>query len=208
MYPIMIILWLYSNADFYHGPAPASRRTLCDVEECDIAFQINTLKPRRNGRHFADDILKCIFLDENVCILIKISFKFLSNGPINTTVALVQIMVWCRLDYQRIHSFLSLIELSLFDITALCGTFSCADEHRLLWHTLSSNIYNGSSTIAGKDFIWKYRIADTGICVSFVDASFPTPKPPSRLSNCSYDRELHPHHRHKPYIAPTIFNNM
>ena len=90
------ILWLYSNADFYHGPAPASRRKLCDVEECDIAFQIDTLKPRHNGRHFADDILKCIFLNENVCILIKISLKFLSYGPINITVALVQIMVWCR----------------------------------------------------------------------------------------------------------------
>ena len=26
----------------------------------------NTLRPRQNGRHFADDILKCIFLNENV----------------------------------------------------------------------------------------------------------------------------------------------
>ena len=68
MYPIVIILWLYTNANFYHGPAPASHRKLCDVEECDIAFHINTLRPRHNGRDFADDILKCIFLNENVCI--------------------------------------------------------------------------------------------------------------------------------------------
>ena len=26
----------------------------------------NTLRPRQNGRHFADYILKCIFLNENV----------------------------------------------------------------------------------------------------------------------------------------------
>ena len=29
---------------------------------------INTLRPRENGRHFADDILKCIFLNEKVWI--------------------------------------------------------------------------------------------------------------------------------------------
>ena len=27
---------------------------------------INTLRPRQDGRHFPDDIFKCIFLDENV----------------------------------------------------------------------------------------------------------------------------------------------
>ena len=27
---------------------------------------INTLRPRQNGRHFPDDIFKCIFLTENV----------------------------------------------------------------------------------------------------------------------------------------------
>ena len=31
---------------------------------------INTLRPRRNGHHFADDIFKLIFLNEN-CILIQ-----------------------------------------------------------------------------------------------------------------------------------------
>ena len=31
---------------------------------------------RQNGRHFADDILICIFFNENVWISIKISLKF------------------------------------------------------------------------------------------------------------------------------------
>ena len=55
---------------------------------------INTLRPRLNRRHFADDIFKCIFLNENVWIPIKISMKFVPKGPINNIQALVQIMAW------------------------------------------------------------------------------------------------------------------
>ena len=57
---------------------------------------VNTLKPRQNCRYFPDDISKCIFLNENVWILIKISLKFVSDGPINNIPALVQIMAWRR----------------------------------------------------------------------------------------------------------------
>ena len=57
---------------------------------------INTLRPRRNRRHFADDIFKCILLNENVRISIKISLKFVPQGPINNILALVQIMDWRR----------------------------------------------------------------------------------------------------------------
>ena len=32
-------------------------------------FVIKTLRPRQNGRHFSDDILKCIFLNENVWLM-------------------------------------------------------------------------------------------------------------------------------------------
>ena len=57
---------------------------------------VSTLRPRQNGRHFADNIFKCIFLDENVWIPIKISMKFVSKGPMNNIAALVQIMAWRR----------------------------------------------------------------------------------------------------------------
>ena len=53
-------------------------------------------RPRQNGRHFADDIFKCIFLNENVWIPIKIPMKFVPKGPINNIPALVQIMAWLR----------------------------------------------------------------------------------------------------------------
>ena len=57
---------------------------------------INTLRPRRNGRHFPGDIFKWIFLNENVWISIKISLKFVPNVPIKNIPALVQIMAWRR----------------------------------------------------------------------------------------------------------------
>ena len=59
---------------------------------------INTLRPRQDGRHFADDIFKCIFLNENVWIPIKISLNFVTKGPINNIPVLVPIMAWCRPD--------------------------------------------------------------------------------------------------------------
>ena len=57
---------------------------------------LNTLRPGQNWRHFADNIFKCIFLNENVWIPTKISLKFVPKGPINNIPALVQIMAWRR----------------------------------------------------------------------------------------------------------------
>ena len=57
---------------------------------------VNTFRPRQNGRHFADDIFKCIFLDENVWIPIEISLKFVPKGSINNNPSLFQIMAWRR----------------------------------------------------------------------------------------------------------------
>ena len=59
-------------------------------------LSINTLRPRQNGHHFPDDNFKCIFLNENVWIWIKISLKFVPKGLINKIPALVQVMAWCR----------------------------------------------------------------------------------------------------------------
>ena len=57
---------------------------------------LNTLRPRQNGRHLPDDIFKCIFLNENVWISLKISLKFVPRVPINNIPALVLIMAWHR----------------------------------------------------------------------------------------------------------------
>ena len=52
-----------------------------------------TLRPRQNGRHFADDILKCIFLNEKIWISRKIFLMF-SKFWINNIPVLVQVIAW------------------------------------------------------------------------------------------------------------------
>ena len=85
---------------------------------------LNTLRLRQNECHFADDIFKCIFVNENVWIPVKISLKYVPKGPINNIPALVQIMAWRRsgmshylnqwwLVYRRIYASLGLSELML-----------------------------------------------------------------------------------------------
>ena len=58
---------------------------------------VQLIEAEKNGRHFPDDIFKCIFLNENVFISIKISLKFVPKDPINKNPALVLIMAWCLL---------------------------------------------------------------------------------------------------------------
>ena len=56
----------------------------------------NTLRPRQNGRHFADDTFKRISLNEYIRICIKISLKSVHKSPIDNIPALFQIMAWRR----------------------------------------------------------------------------------------------------------------
>ena len=62
----------------------------------NVWYLLNTLKPRQNGRHFPDNIFKCILLNENVWISLKISLKFVPQGPITNIPALVPMMAWRR----------------------------------------------------------------------------------------------------------------
>ena len=87
-------------------PGPSGYRL--SVESCVFSWKcswfdsscaslvFNTLRPRQNGRHFADDTFKRIFFNKNVRILAKISLKFVPKGPINNNPSLVQIMAWRR----------------------------------------------------------------------------------------------------------------
>ena len=75
------------------------------------------IEAETNGRHFADDIFKCILFNENVWISIQISLKFVPKGPINNIPALVQIMA-CRLDGVKPLSEPMMVRLS----THICVT--------------------------------------------------------------------------------------
>ena len=60
-------------------------------------WSVNSLRPGPNRRHFADDIFKCIFENENEWISPRISLKFVPKVRINNITALFQIMAWRRL---------------------------------------------------------------------------------------------------------------
>ena len=80
--------WSYSDLDYL---------SLMDaILYREIRIPINTLRPRQNGRLFADDTFKRIFLNENIRISFKISLRFVPNGLINNIPSLVLIMAWRR----------------------------------------------------------------------------------------------------------------
>ena len=75
---------------------------------CVLSVRVNYSQQCRNDingrweysksiiRHFTDDIFKCIFLNENMWILINISLKFVPSGQIDNIPLLVQMKAWCR----------------------------------------------------------------------------------------------------------------
>ena len=75
---------------------PYSLRHKFDAKDYTAQYQvvINTLRLRQNCCHFAEDIFKCIFLNENVWISFKISVKIVPKGLVNNIPALLQIMAW------------------------------------------------------------------------------------------------------------------
>ena len=59
-------------------------------------YNISILRPSQNGHYFANDILKCIFLNENLWILYIIWLEYVPYSLIDDTSTLVQAMVWCQ----------------------------------------------------------------------------------------------------------------
>ena len=57
---------------------------------------VNSSPPGQNGRHFADDVFGCIFVNGSFCILSKVLLKFVAKGPIDNNPILVQMLAWCR----------------------------------------------------------------------------------------------------------------
>ena len=82
------------------NPISQVKWTLEGIEDIalmsSIPLSFNTLRPRQNGRRFADDTFKRIFVNENVIISIEISPKFVRTGPTDNFPSLVQIMAWRR----------------------------------------------------------------------------------------------------------------
>ena len=89
-------VWLGVYCWQYHIQAKKLSQWQFWVIESVEGSQINTLRPRWNRCPFADDTFKCIFVNENVWISLKISLTFVPKFHINNIPALVQIMAWRR----------------------------------------------------------------------------------------------------------------
>ena len=59
------------------------------------ARHVTTLRPKQNGRHFADDIFQSLFLNKTY-YLGSFPLKFVTKGPIDNKSTLVQVMAWSR----------------------------------------------------------------------------------------------------------------
>ena len=77
-----------SPLDALYNSDHLKRSLMTDAPSMNGLLDYLVLRPRQNGRLFADDIFKCIFLNEN-WIAIEISLKFVPNSPINNIPALV-----------------------------------------------------------------------------------------------------------------------
>ena len=76
--------------------ASVSVDTEASAAALSTLISLTHLDPKQNGRHFADDIFKCIFLYEDCFIAIQISLKFVPRDLINKKPTLFQIMAWHR----------------------------------------------------------------------------------------------------------------
>ena len=82
---------------FVNPFGPLIMKTVSPLDPHSLLARRNPVQgPKQNGRHFPDDIFKCIFLNENAWISIKNSLKFVPNGLIHNSPALVEIMAWRR----------------------------------------------------------------------------------------------------------------
>ena len=67
--------------------APESKQTT--TSRLHNSDSVNSTLPGQNDSHLADVIFRCIFFNEKLFTLIKISLKSVSKGPIVNNTALV-----------------------------------------------------------------------------------------------------------------------
>ena len=153
----------------------------CYAAPVKSSWFINTLRPRQNGRHFADDTFKPIFLNENIRISIKISLKFVPKVPINSFLALVQIMAWHRPGDKPLSE-----PMMVCLLTHICVTRpqwvnrTCLSEHRKhrsqqqlaksikFCTPMSKNWYNSKSNVKFCLHIWNWLLL---LSVTHIEAS-------------------------------------
>ena len=127
-----------------------------------------TLRPRQNGCHFADNIFKCIFLNENIRISIKISLKFVPKGSINNIPALFQIIA--RRDRSTSHYLNQWWTILTTHICVTQPQWDIGLHYNVSWLYLeckSMNPWNfnftniGDTSVCNQEFIWSMSFSMT-----------------------------------------------
>ena len=65
-----------------------------DVSALNQYADIDSIYPEQNSRHFADDIVRCISVNEK--FMYRISLMFVPKDLTGNESVLVQVMTWCR----------------------------------------------------------------------------------------------------------------
>ena len=109
-----------------------------------VRLSFNSLRPRPNRRHFADDIFKCIFENENEWISPKISLKFVPKVRIDNIPALVQIMAWRRAGDKPLSEPVMVSLLTHICVTRLQWVKCAPRWHQPLWDGVTQVFHDHS----------------------------------------------------------------
>ena len=154
-----------NNIGSGNGLLPASHHVM---NQC----WLNTLRQGQYGRHFPDDIFKCIFLNETIGILIEISLKFVPRGPINNIPALVQIMAWHKPGGKPLSKLIMVTlpmqvyaSLSLNELVSTGTSWTYSMKFSLMFKNFHSRKY-----------IWKCHLQNVShffrpLCVTFFNVA-------------------------------------
>ena len=173
-YQQLLRVWVHDSTTFVPWMLPINLEWwVC------LKLYVNTLRPRQNGRHFADDIFNCIFLNKNVWIPIKISLKFVPDGPINNIPSLVQIMVWHRSGAKPLSEPMMVSLLTHICVTrpqlVNCSTSMSAGNGRGSEEDVQKFISNNSCTnhYSVENNLWRPHYPSTGTidCEQSCDAA-------------------------------------
>ena len=109
---------------------------------------VTTLRPIQNWCHFTDNIFKCIFMNEDVRILFKISLKVVPKGPVYNIPALVLIKACCRPGNTPLSEPMMVSLLTLICIT------------RPPWVNILSALSLKDLTRSNRNSLWNWMILD------------------------------------------------
>ena len=90
---LFLLSWIIQAAILPHNEFKSNLYKifqLFNIRPCKFEKWVNTTSHGQGGRHFADGIFRCIFVNEKFYILFEISLKFVPKGPIDNNPSLVR----------------------------------------------------------------------------------------------------------------------